>query len=110
MAPHARRLRPFPGSITIEHEAGGRRVLCLSGDVDSTAVAEYESRQRGLPVVADVIDAGTVSFLASAGLAVMVRSAGPVGAVDGLAGLREHRAGEMRRRTTRIGQRRPADE
>ena len=67
------RRRPFPGSITIEHEAGGRRVLCLSGDVDSTAVQEYERRQGGLPVVVDEIDAGGVSFLASAGLALMVR-------------------------------------
>ena len=66
--------RPFPGSITIEHEAGGRRVLRLSGDVDSVTVAEFESRQGGLPVVVDVIDAGAVSFLSSAGLAVMVRN------------------------------------
>jgi anti-anti-sigma factor len=75
MGPHTGRLRPFPGSITIEHEAGGRRVLCLSGDVDSTAVAEFERRQGGLTVVVDVIGAGEVSFLASAGLAVMVRCA-----------------------------------
>jgi anti-anti-sigma factor len=50
-------------------------VLCLAGDVDSAAVAEFERGQGGLPVVADVIDAGAVSFLASAGLAVMVRCA-----------------------------------
>jgi anti-anti-sigma factor len=83
MGPHTRRLRPFPGSITIEHEAGGRRVLCLSGDVDSTAVAEFERRQGGLPVVVDVIDAGGVSFLASAGLGVMVRCAESAAAVTG---------------------------
>jgi hypothetical protein len=83
MGSHERRLRPFPGSITIEHEAGGRRVLCLSGDVDSTAVAEYERRQGGLSVVVDVIDAGAVSFLASAGLAVMVRSAEVAAAATG---------------------------
>jgi anti-anti-sigma factor len=75
MSQHPVRVRPFPGSVTIEHEAGGRRVLCLSGDVDSTAVAEYESRQGRLPVVVDVIDAGAVSFLSSAGLAMMVRCA-----------------------------------
>ena len=75
MGPHSTRLRPFPGSLTIEHEAGGRRVLCLSGDVDSVAVAEFERRQGSLPVVVDVIDAGGVSVLASAGLAVMVRCA-----------------------------------
>jgi anti-anti-sigma factor len=75
MSPHPGRLRPFPGSLTIEHEAGGLRVLRLSGDVDSAVVAEYESRQGRLPVVVDVIDAGAVSFLGSAGLAVMVRYA-----------------------------------
>jgi anti-anti-sigma factor len=80
MGVQAGRRRPFPGSITIEHEAGGRRVLCLSGDVDSAAVAEYERRQGGLPVVVDEIDAGGVSFLASAGLAVMVRCAGAAAA------------------------------
>lgn len=75
MSPHPGRLRPFPGSITIEHEAGGRRVLCLSGDVDSATVAEYESRQGSMLVVVDVIDAGAVTFLGSAGLGVMVRCA-----------------------------------
>jgi len=75
MSPHPGRLRPFPGSITIEHEAGGRRVLCLSGDVDSATVAEYESRQGSMLEVVDVIDAGAVTFLGSAGLGVMVRCA-----------------------------------
>jgi anti-anti-sigma factor len=75
MSPHPGRLRPFPGSITIEHEAGGLRVLCLSGDVDSATVAEYESRQGSLLVVVDVIDADAVTFLGSAGLTVMVRCA-----------------------------------
>jgi anti-anti-sigma factor len=73
MSPKPEHLRPFPGSLTIEHEAGGQRVLRLSGDVDSAVVAEYASRQGELPVVVDVIDAGAVSFLGSAGLAVMVR-------------------------------------
>src|SRR3954452_14031020 len=73
--PHPGRLRPCAGSITIEREAGGRRVLCLSGDGDSAAVAEFRGRQGSIPVVVDVIDAGAVSFLGSAGLAVMVRYA-----------------------------------
>ena len=75
MSPPPGRLRPFPGSLTIEREAGGRRVLRLSGDVDSAAVAEFESRQGSLPVGVDVLDAGAVSFLGSTGLAVMVRYA-----------------------------------
>jgi anti-anti-sigma regulatory factor len=83
MGVQAGRRGPFPGSITIEHEAGGRRVLCLSGDVDSAAVAEYERRQGGLPVVVDEIDAGSVSFLASAGLALMVRCAKAAAAATG---------------------------
>ncbi len=83
MGSHAGRGRPFPGSITIEHEAGGHRVLCLSGDVDSAAVAEFERRQGRLPVVVDAIDAGGVSFLASAGLAVMVRCAEAAAAATG---------------------------
>jgi anti-anti-sigma factor len=82
MSPYPGRLRPFPGSLTIEHEAGGQRVLRLSGDVDSAVVAEYESRQGSLPVVVDAIDAGAVSFLGSAGLAVMVRYA-EAGSADG---------------------------
>jgi anti-anti-sigma factor len=75
MSPHPGRLRPFPGSLTIEHEPGGKRVLYLSGDVDSATVAEFEARQGRLPVVVDALDAGAVSFLGSAGLAVMVRYA-----------------------------------
>jgi len=81
MGPHSGHPRPFSGSITIEHEAGGRRVLCLSGDVDSAVVAEYERRQGRLPVLVDAIDAGAVSFLGSAGLAVMVRCAEAAAAV-----------------------------
>src|SRR3954453_4194856 len=82
MGPHPGRLRPFVGSITIEREAGGRRVLCLSGDVDSAAVAEFRGRQGSIPVVVAGSDAGAVSFLGSAGLAVMVRYA-EAGAVAG---------------------------
>jgi len=82
MSPHPGCLRPFPGSLTIEHEPGGRRVLTLSGDVDSATVADFEGRQGRLPVVVDAIDAGAVTFLGSAGLAVMVRYA-EAAAADG---------------------------
>ena len=75
MNPHPGRRSPFPGSVTIEREPGGRRVLCLTGDVDSAVVAEFEARQGRLPVVVDAVDAGGVSFLGSAGLAVMIRYA-----------------------------------
>jgi anti-anti-sigma factor len=79
MSPQPGRLHPFAGSLTIEHEPGGQRVLCLSGDVDSATVAGFEARQGRAPVVVDAIDAGAVSFLGSAGLAVMVRFAEAAG-------------------------------
>jgi anti-anti-sigma regulatory factor len=75
MSPHPGRLPFLSGSLTIEHEPGGRRVLCLIGDVDSAVVAEFEARQGRLPVVVEDIDAGAVTFLGSAGLSVMVRYA-----------------------------------
>lgn len=83
MSPYPVREHPFPGSVTIEHEAGGRRVLCLSGHVDSATVAEYEKRQGRFPVVVDAIDARTVSFLSSAGLALMVRCCAEAAATVG---------------------------
>jgi anti-anti-sigma regulatory factor len=88
MTPPGGRQRPFAGSITIEREAGGLRVLCLSGDVDSATVADYEKRQGGLSVMVDVIDAGAVTFLGSAGLSVMVRCAEAAAAVGRLPVLR----------------------
>jgi anti-anti-sigma factor len=86
MGPHPG--RPLPGSLTVEHEAGGRRVLCLTGDVDSAVVADFEGRQGRLPVVVDAIDAGAVTFLGSAGLAVMVRYAEAAAAAGRLPVLR----------------------
>jgi anti-anti-sigma factor len=88
MSPHPGRPRPFPGAVTIEHEPGGRRVLCLTGDIDSATVAEFEGRQGRLPIVVDAIDAGAVTFLGSAGLAVMVRYAEAAGAAGRPAVLR----------------------
>jgi anti-anti-sigma regulatory factor len=65
-------LRPPAGSITVEHEAPDRRVLCLHGDVD-TAVATGFTRSQGRDRVAvDAIDAGAVSFISSSGLALML--------------------------------------
>ena len=82
MNPLAGRLRTLPGSLTIEHEPDSRDVLCLSGDIDSAVVADFEGRQGRRPVVVDAIDAGAVTFLGSAGLAVMVRYAAAAAAVD----------------------------
>jgi anti-anti-sigma factor len=68
-------LRFLPGSITLEQEPGGLQVLRLRGDVDSAVVAEFQLRQGRAPVVLDAIDAGAVTFVGSAGLALMVRCA-----------------------------------
>jgi anti-anti-sigma factor len=63
----------LPGSITVQDEAG-RRVLCLTGDVDSAVVAWFQSSQGSTPVVVDGIDAGAVTFMSSTGLALMLRA------------------------------------
>jgi len=43
--------------------------------VDSATVADYENRHGRVRAVVDVIDAGGVTFLGSAGLALMLRCA-----------------------------------
>jgi anti-anti-sigma factor len=65
--------RSLPGSITVEIQ-DGRRVLCLTGDLDSAVVAHFKTQQGRAPVVVDAIDAGTVTFIGSAGLALMLMS------------------------------------
>lgn len=64
-------LQPLSGAITIEHEAAGRRVLRLSGDLDAAVVAQFRDLQGRNPVVVEEIDAGPVTFIGSSGLAVM---------------------------------------
>lgn len=68
-------LRPLPGSITLEHERRSERVLCLRGDVDSAVVAHFQSQHGRAAIPVDAIDAGAVTFIGSAGLALMVRCA-----------------------------------
>jgi anti-anti-sigma factor len=70
-----RRLLPPAGSITIEHEEAGRRVLCLRGDVDTAVATAFKGLQGRDPVVVDAVDAGDVSFISSSGLAVMLLAA-----------------------------------
>jgi anti-anti-sigma factor len=67
-----RHLMSPAGSITIEHEEGGRRVLCLRGDVDTAVATQFRNLQGREPVVVDAVDAGDVSFISSSGLAVML--------------------------------------
>jgi anti-anti-sigma regulatory factor len=64
--------RPPAGSISIEHEGADRRVLCLRGDVDTEVATRFTSSQgRERPVV-DAIDAGSVTFISSSALALML--------------------------------------
>jgi anti-anti-sigma factor len=61
----------LPGSITVEVEDAGR-VLHLRGDLDSAVVARFKALQGRKPVVVDEIDAGEVTFIGSAGLALVL--------------------------------------
>jgi len=64
--------RPPAGSITIEHEGADRKVLCLSGDVDTEVATGFTRAQGRDRVAVDAIDAGAVSFVSSSGLALML--------------------------------------
>ena len=75
MCPPQDILRAWNGSITIEHEQRGRRVLCLSGEIDTAVVADFYAVYGGVPLVVDQIDAGGVTFISSTGVAVLLRCA-----------------------------------
>ena len=75
MDPDRGGLWSLPGSITIEHEEAGQRVLSMRGDLDAAVIAEFSRLQGRDPVVVDAIDAGSVTFISSTGLALMLRSA-----------------------------------
>lgn len=64
--------RPPAGSITIEHEGADRRVLCLRGDVDTAVATRFASSVGRERVAVDAIDAGTVTFISSSGLALLL--------------------------------------
>jgi anti-anti-sigma factor len=74
MFPDLERTRPFPGSISVEHE-GDVHVLCLRGEVDTAVAERFKQAQGRRPAVVDAIDAAGVSFISSTGLAVLVRCA-----------------------------------
>jgi anti-anti-sigma factor len=62
-----------PGWITMEHESGGLRVLCVRGEVDTATVAQFYAVYGAVPLVVDEVDAGTVTFMSSTGLALLLR-------------------------------------
>ena len=64
--------RPPAGSITIEREGADRRVLCLRGDVDTAVATRFTSSVGRERVAVDAIDAGTVTFISSSGLALLL--------------------------------------
>ena len=64
--------RPPAGAITIEREGADRRVLCLRGDVDTAVATRFTSSQGRERVVVDAIDAGSVTFISSSGIALML--------------------------------------
>ena len=67
--------RPPAGSITIEQEGADRRVLCLRGDVDTAVATHFTSAHGRGRVAVDAIDAGTVTFICSSGLALLLTCA-----------------------------------
>jgi anti-anti-sigma factor len=60
------------GLITIQHEAPDRRVLCLSGDVDTAVATRFTTEQGRTRTPVDAIDAAGVTFISSSGLAVLL--------------------------------------
>jgi anti-anti-sigma factor len=64
--------RPLAGSITIEDEGADRRVLCLRGDVDTAVATHFTSAHGNERFAVDAIDAGTVTFICSSGLALLL--------------------------------------
>jgi anti-anti-sigma factor len=64
--------RPPAGAITVEREGADGWVLCLRGDVDTAVAARFSSARERQRVVVDAIDAGSVTFISSSGLALML--------------------------------------
>ena len=67
------------GSISVRREAG-ETVLVLAGEIDAAVVGAFEAEQPQ-PVPVDAVDAGAVTFIASVGVALLLRwvEAGPSG-------------------------------
>jgi anti-anti-sigma factor len=67
--------RPPPGAITVEREGTGGWVLCLRGDVDTAVATRFTSSRERQRIVIDAIDAGSVTFICSSGLALLLNCA-----------------------------------
>ena len=60
------------GAVTLEREPDGL-VLCLTGEVDAAVVDRSTADPDHQPVPVAAIDAGAVTFISSAGVALMLR-------------------------------------
>jgi anti-anti-sigma factor len=67
--------RPAAGAITVEPEGSDRWVLCLRGDVDTAVATRFTTSRERQRVVIDAIDAGSVTFISSSGLALLLNCA-----------------------------------
>jgi anti-anti-sigma regulatory factor len=61
----------LPGAVTLQREPGGL-VLRLTGEVDAAVVARFTADPDHQPVPVAAIDAGAVTFISSAGVALML--------------------------------------
>jgi anti-anti-sigma regulatory factor len=71
-AEHASDPLRLPGAVALERQPDGL-VLCLTGEVDAAVVARYTAGPDHEPVPVAAIDAGAVTFISSAGVALMLR-------------------------------------
>jgi anti-anti-sigma regulatory factor len=71
----------LPGAITVHQELGGT-VLCLVGEIDAAVVEAFTRGDGRTPIAVAVFDAGAVTFLAAAGVGLMLRWA-QASVVDG---------------------------
>jgi anti-anti-sigma factor len=61
----------LPGSISVTRQ-GGRRILCLAGEIDAAVVARFEAEHGFQALDIDAVDAGAVTFIGAAGVELML--------------------------------------
>jgi anti-anti-sigma factor len=71
-AEHASDPLRLPGVVTLQREPDGL-VLRLTGEVDAAVVDRYTAGPDHQPAPVAAIDAGAVTFISSAGVALMLR-------------------------------------
>ncbi|SOC50178.1 anti-anti-sigma factor [Blastococcus aggregatus] len=60
------------GSITVELESSGRRVLRLAGNVDTAVAARFRAEHGREREPVDAVDAGAVTFISSSAVSLIV--------------------------------------